>query len=56
MSVIKSVLCLPVVISEGERMRTEHLVFIGRDKSNKWVADKEETGILFEFQCQLFEV
>ena len=45
-----------MVISKGKRMRTEHLVLVGRDKSNKWMADKEETSILLEFQCQFFEV
>ena len=33
-SATKSTLSLPVVVSVGEGMRVEHLVFVRRDKSN----------------------
>ena len=47
---------LPVVVSVGERMRVEHLVFVRRDKSNKRVADEKEPSVLLELGRQVFEV
>ena len=44
------------MVSIGERVWTEHLVFIGGDKSNKRVTNDEEPCILLELSCQLFKV
>ena len=47
---------LPVVVSVGEGVRVEHLVFVRRDKSNQRVADQKETSVLLELGRQVFEV
>ena len=44
------------MVSVGERMRIEHLVFVGRDKPNQWVPNKQESSVLFELGSQLLEV
>ena len=44
------------MVSIGERMGIEHLVFVRRDEPNQWVPDEQESSILFELGGQILEV
>ena len=44
------------MVSVGERMWIEHLIFVRRDKPNQWVPNKQESSVLFELGSQLLEV
>ena len=44
------------MVSEGEGMRIQHLVFVGRDKPNQWVPDEQESSVLFELGSKLLKV
>ena len=45
-----------MVVSIGVGVWIEHLVFIGRDKSDKRMANNKEAGVLVELSRQLVEV
>ena len=45
-----------MVVSIRVGVWIEHLVFIGRDKSDKRMADNKEAGVLVELSRQLVEV
>ena len=44
------------MVSIGERVGIEHLVFVRRDEPNQWVPDEQESSVLFELGSKLLKV